>query len=337
MKEKKTLDLTVVIPTYNRREALVRLLKSFLDANYQLVDEIVISDNHSSYDVKACLQQELPLPLLQKCRVVVNRHNIGGQGNINNSFLLSKTKWMWLIGDDDTITPAALDIIAADIQEAPDCAWFKYSTANINAVEEDVILHNLHEFIDYYTAKERHLGNLVFMSNNIYNMELLSPYLIYAFDYSYTFVSQILPPLMGLDKEIFYVKYRSTSICRFTMPDKEAQWNCIKVFLGVITIENLPYTSLSRKDIVLFKKQFVFWPFPQFAFWIEDNFGKIIRKDQIIEVCKELYFPYLDLKGWCLYNLLWLRIRLKINLFSLVLKLKRKSIEKSNSKSRTNI
>lgn len=319
MENKTTLNLTVVIPTYNRKEALIRLLKSFLNVDYQIIDEIIISDNQSSYDIINTLKQELPHNLFQKCNIIINRHNIGGQGNINNSFLLPKTKWMWLIGDDDTITDNALTIIARDIKNNSDCAWFKYSTANINAIEENVTIHNLSDFINYYTIHKRHLGNLVFMSNNIFNIEKLSPYIIYAFEYSYTFVSQILPPLMGLNKEEIYIKYRSDSICNYTIPDNENQWNCIKIFLGNITIEDLPIEFRSPQEQSLFKQLFTFWPFITFSRWLEANWSKIPNKNFILKICNSLYFPHFNFKEWIIFLLLWLRIRTKLNLFSIII------------------
>lgn len=322
MEDNKTLNLTVVIPTFERKEALLRLLKSFLNVNYLLIDELIISDNHSSYDIVNYLRQELPEKLYEKIRFVINKHNIGGQGNINNSFLLAKTKWMWLIGDDDVITDNSLEIIAKDISEDPDCAWFKYSTANIGALEDNCSMYSLGDFIDYYEGQKRVLGNLVFMSNNIYNMQLLSPFIIYAFDYSYTFASQILPPLIGLDRKAIHVKFRSDSICDYSIPTNEEQWNCLKVFLGVSTIENIPFKSLTPQKVNLLKKQFVFWSFGAFSKWVDFNWNNVDNKHQIIKVCKNLYSPYMNWKERILYVLLWLRIETNMNMFSYLVKYK---------------
>lgn len=318
MGNSETLDLTVVIPTYNRQEALIRLLKSFQEINYSLIDEFVISDNHSSYSVYETLQQELSAELFQKCRVVRNRCNIGGQGNMNNSFLLAKTKWMWMIGDDDVVTADAIDIISNDLHKEPECAWFKYSTSNINALEDDCTMTSLQDFIDYYAMQERHKGNLVFMSNNIYNMQKLAPYIIFAFDYSYTCVSQILPPLMGLDREEIYVKYRSESICKYSAPDDSQQWNCIKVFLGTSTLEDIPFMSLSISKIQKIKQIFIFWPMINFALWVEKKEQSLGRIDLLKKVYKNFYSPA-SIKDKLIYILIYIQIKYKIRVFSFLL------------------
>lgn len=319
----KTLSLTVVIPTYNRINQLIRLLKSFLKTNYLLIDEFVISDNHSPYNVMDVLQKELPVDFLAKCRIVINNYNIGGQGNINNSFLLANTKWMWIIGDDDIVTNDSLDIISQDIFSDPDCAWFKYSTSNIGAIEEDIVITSLHDFIAYYSVKKRHSGNLVFLSNNIYNLHKLFPYINYAFDYSYTFVSQIIPPLMGLDAKQIYVKYRSKSICQYSIPENDEQWDCIKVFLGTATIENMPFLSLNLSEIHKLKKIFVFWPMLNFAIWIEKNESHLKRLDLLNKI-RTTFYSSANLKDKLIFLLIYFQIRYKIKIFTYVLTLSRK-------------
>lgn len=310
-----SLDLTVVVPTYNRKNQLIRLLKSFLDTNYSLVYEFIILDNHSSYNVMEVLKKELPIDFLAKCRIVINKYNIGGQGNINNCFLLANTKWMWIMGDDDVVTNNSLDIISQDILCDPDCAWFKYSTLNIGAIEENVIMGSLHDFIDYYSVKKRHAGNLVFLSNNLYNLHKLSPYIEYAFDYSYTFVSQIIPPLMGLDAKQIYVKYRAKSICQYSIPENSEQWNCIKIFLGTATIENIPFVSLNLSEIHKLKNIFIFWPMFSFAIWIEKNQSCLNRLDLLTKV-RTTFYSTANLKDKLIFLLIYFQVKYNINIFT---------------------
>lgn len=312
-----TLNLTIYIPTYNRAEALLRLLKTIQEIEYNLVDEIIISDNCSNYNIVSFLESNLSSDFFSKCRIIINKINIGGQANINNSFILPKTKWMWLIGDDDIVTVDSLKIISKDITSNSDCAWFKYSTLNIGAHEEDKVINSLHGFIDYYSIKDRHKGNLVFMSNNIYNIELLAPYIEFAFVYSYTFISQILPPILGLDDQKIYIKYSKEAICEYTVPAKEQQWNCVKVFLGTSTVTDIPFKTLSLKEIYNLKKIFTFWSVYSFASWIlKDN--DIESKVRFLKkIYKEFFLPGISLKDRILYIFLYIQIKYHLNLYSL--------------------
>lgn len=315
----RKLNLTVVIPTYNRKEALIRLLKSLEKQNYKCINEFIISDNHSFYDVEKAIKEELPSEFVKLCRVIVNPVNIGGQGNINNCFLYPKTKWLWIVGDDDVVTNNALDILESDLDKYPDCAWFKYSTHNINAIEEECTIRTLHEFMEYYSNKVRHKGNLVFMSNNVYNMPLLSSYIIYAFNFSYTNVSQILPPLMGLDEGKIYIKYRKESICSFSKPSDEQQWDCLRIFLGVSTIEDITFESLTRKEVLSLKNILVFWSLKAFIVQcLKQNYRDV---NKIKKVYKALFVNTGNCVDKCLYYLLLFQLKYRIPILSKIYKM----------------
>ena len=47
--------LTILIPTYNRRAQLLKLLDSFSSKDISKIHEIVILDNNSDYDIHAAL------------------------------------------------------------------------------------------------------------------------------------------------------------------------------------------------------------------------------------------------------------------------------------------
>ena len=74
--DNKERQLTIAIPTYNRRDSLIKLLKSIEASSYQQLKEIVISDNHSDYDVKEELTKEFPQDFLNYCRIIINPFNI---------------------------------------------------------------------------------------------------------------------------------------------------------------------------------------------------------------------------------------------------------------------
>lgn len=204
--------LTIAIPTYNRKNDLIRLLKGIERLDYKKLKEIIISDNHSPYDINEVLKAELSVEFLSHCRIIVNPVNIGGPGNIKNQLLYCQSKWLWMIGDDDEVLPDSLDIIYDDIEDDPECAFFRYSivaesreNGNLEIITEDNRkMCSLDDFMTYYEEKERHKGNMVFMSNNIFNMDALSPYINYAFTYN-TSITQLIPFFMGLDDGKIYI------------------------------------------------------------------------------------------------------------------------------------
>ena len=92
-----------------------------------------------------------------------------------NTFLHCKTKWMWLISDDDVICDNAFDLIFQEIKKKFGCMLFKIFTDGIGnyGVEKDYKVNNFKQFIDYYYySKVKRNGNLIFVSNGVFNLTL---------------------------------------------------------------------------------------------------------------------------------------------------------------------
>jgi GT2 family glycosyltransferase len=172
--------LTIVIPTYNRKIRLINQLRSIvLQPEYKNV-EVVVLDNHSDYDIANSLKEHFSFNDLSNIELKRNPFNIGGDGNLSNSFMFCKTKYMWLLSDDDETSINSIKTILANIAENENVAMFKYSIGNF-VPEEDKTISNIDEFIDYYRSGVHSSGTMIFISNNIFNMELLIPYITSAF------------------------------------------------------------------------------------------------------------------------------------------------------------
>ena len=286
--------LSIGIPTYNRKEELLRLLHSIEKDHYQLLEEVFICDNCSDYDVQQAVRQSVSSDFFKLIRIIRNRVNIGGHGNIKNLFLHCRTKWLWMIGDDDVVEPGCINNIAEDIETDPDCAQFRYSINTIikgkrlQVYEDDYEMSSLQDFIDYYERKERHKGNLVFMSNNVINVEALSPYIHYAYTYNVP-VSQIIPAIMGLDEGKVRINYRKKIVCNYIHPDVGTQWNVLRVLVAMTNMCQLPYKSLREKNMYRLMGVFNFMPVCDFTDWCFSHKSIINDTRQISYICRNLY------------------------------------------------
>jgi len=99
--------LTISIPTYNRSFFLDELLSCLLDqcvSNSKI--ELLVSDNDSSDEtpsiVKAYIDRGLGIRYLR------NTANIGADRNFLQCFEKARGKYVWIIGDDDVVTPGAI-------------------------------------------------------------------------------------------------------------------------------------------------------------------------------------------------------------------------------------
>lgn len=90
--------LTICIPTYNRPNALALQLQTLIP---QLTKEVllVVRDNCSNY----FLEDLLSTRQMEKLVYIRNKHNIGADANIARCIEECKTKWVWVLGDDDLV------------------------------------------------------------------------------------------------------------------------------------------------------------------------------------------------------------------------------------------
>ena len=109
-------QLSICIPTYNRRTLLKECLDSFVPqvARYQI--PIYVSDNASTDDTIDML-----------CRYKAERYehlfyrsnseNLGIDGNVAAVVAMANTRFCWLFGDDDVIVDGAVDAVMAKLAE----------------------------------------------------------------------------------------------------------------------------------------------------------------------------------------------------------------------------
>lgn len=101
--------LTIYIPTKNRPE-LAALLDSLAPQLDERV-EVVVSDNAGT---ASNLVRDL---LGDSCRVEYSRraYDIGGDANILRGFTAGTAPWLWILGDDDTVTDTAIQTVLSHI------------------------------------------------------------------------------------------------------------------------------------------------------------------------------------------------------------------------------
>lgn len=107
--------ISICIPTYNRAKALDRLLQKINDEikNIENFVEVCISDNGSTDDTQQIIQKWINiLPLtFQK-----NDKNLGYDRNVIKVTKLAKGKYVWYMGDDDTIIDGSLAKLVKDLE-----------------------------------------------------------------------------------------------------------------------------------------------------------------------------------------------------------------------------
>jgi len=121
--------MTVVIPTYQRRDQLERALTSLCQPGSDRI-AVVISDNCSQDGTEEyCRHLEMPFPV----NYLRNPTNIGICKNFFQASKAVQTPYEFWLTDDDYLMPGGLQKVLETIEANPDCAYiFSH-------------LHSLHE------------------------------------------------------------------------------------------------------------------------------------------------------------------------------------------------
>lgn len=110
--EKNDPLLSITIPTYNRRDYLVQNLKHLIPQleKYDREVEVIISDNCSPIDYKKDID-ELSVRYNYNIQYIRQNSNIGFENNIKFVSRQGIGDYVFIMGDDDILSPNFFDII----------------------------------------------------------------------------------------------------------------------------------------------------------------------------------------------------------------------------------
>lgn len=236
------MDLSIYIPTYNRKERLLNQLNSLLSQSLSNEIEIFILNNHSDYDVAEAIRNKFGDEKARNIKIINNRSNLGLSLNIALPFYYCKTKWLWILSDDDQSRPDSLSIVKKDIKRYDGYTCIKYSLPNMSQ-HNDVEFSSLVDLIEYYERKDKDVGEFIFISNNIYNVEKLEPFIGNIIGYSYNAIAGILPYAYSLDAGNGKVFMRQDVIVDYLLPQKGKEWHNVDITTRLVTLIDYPFKS----------------------------------------------------------------------------------------------
>ena len=241
--------LTVVIPTYNRKKPLLRMLDSLRRQGQFDKYKILIMDNHSDYDVKQTIDENFDGEFRDIIVVHSWKFNTSQAFNMTAGMPFVDTEWCWLISDDDAFTEHAIERGLEDMEKHPDVAVIRYS---LNCYKhDDVLVNNLTEFIGYYKTHASLKCGETFYIGGLFNMRVLQPYLTYATRYSYTYIAFVVPFLKALEDSHAPLLFSSFQAYDYFIAE-EVGWykkpsSYLTVMLGIRTFRDIPF-NISAKQ-----------------------------------------------------------------------------------------
>ena len=164
--------LTIVIPTYNRRESLRKGLEALIPQVERHKDQVslYISDNCSddgTAEVVGGFQARYPDLIGYKRQ----SSNLGAQGNFRDAVLSVDSKYVVLFSDDDVALPFFMDTVMEQLHKHPDVAMVNY---NALTVSEEGEFRGVRDSISYGGAPKLYNTGSEFIKEHTHVPSLVS-------------------------------------------------------------------------------------------------------------------------------------------------------------------
>lgn len=242
------MKLSIVVPTYNRPQMLKKNLPEVVR---QLSDdvELVIIDNCSPVPALDVIS-EIGLAAHDRIRIVRNPVNVGANENISRAAEHALGRFVWVLGDDDTVTNDCVSKILTKIAQFADAVFINFNTpapAHVRRSEDKftVGLNNFLSAIDSF-------GQIIFISDGVYSTDFLRKNLRFAKFYQGTCAPLFCALVLGMSDEHQCVLSKDQIISAdLAGAPENTQLSLIPIALGFSKIHELP---VSRAAELLLKR-----------------------------------------------------------------------------------
>lgn len=302
-------NLTIAIPTYNRKEKLLETLKKLNEELRIQEVEILIIDNNSNDSNK----EELKTLKNLKVKYIKNKFNVGMSANFMKCFEFTETKWMWLLSDDDYIRKGCINIVLNDIKKNRDVSLIKYSLKNSYQIEENIYMGSLKEVVEYLADKKK-TDNFMFISTSIYNLENFKDVIQFGYQYANTFVPHLMMTFYLLySNKNSKIMFNKQLIVDCVPPTENERYSIYVSSLGLGANKNFPFNldkiTMKKLDRI-FLHYAVRWHLNflnLYLFGLKENNFRLARK--IYTTLYFLSYEHLNVFEKVIYKLLIISMR----------------------------
>lgn len=253
--------LTIAIPTYNRKERLRRTL-DILEMQSDDYFDIIISDNHSDYDVSEAYADKSK-EFQEKITLVRNKVNMGMGLNYANLFIQKSEGWLWMLSDDDIPSIHAVRDIYDEIEKVHDVGVIHFTIKDFSPYMSEgyTEFNSLHDMLKFY-KNETMLqecgdlcGDCIYISNKVYNMHYIKMYYETIFTYAYSGTNYLATIWLMLDEERAKFRISNRKIVAYDNPDGD-HWGFIRSLTKARTLSDLPLKLSETEMRMLYRIHF---------------------------------------------------------------------------------
>jgi abequosyltransferase len=240
MSSEYDINLTVIIPTYNRMDKLMRRVNELLP-QMSNADKILISDNATENFDAELINYFKKEPRISLYR---NKVNIGANANIVKCFELVNSDWVWLLSDDDYVKSDAIKIIKKNLVEKK-VDFINFSSELLRTKRVDSVCDS---FESYLNAIGNNFSNHLLISNNVFNMRVFRPLLKFAYWGCFVNAPHLAPVYCALENNA-KILLSSETIVEWQKPVREDCWQQSSSFNLLFLPDVLSNADLRKKAI----------------------------------------------------------------------------------------
>jgi hypothetical protein len=246
----RQLKLSIVIPTYNRNKILLANIDCLFS---QLQDdvELKILDNGSPIPIIETLADiilEYPNANIQ---IIRNKVNIGAYANIIRSYEVANSPWLWILGDDDIVSPTAIKDILDLISRNPEAAFINFTTDTMRIQGARPVSFDTQGQLGFITGLD-HAGAVNFMSIGIWRVDAVIGSLGVGYHYAYSMSPTFVLLLSALGSDLTCHFSHKVLIEQASTVESNGKWQFSDFIRGWNLILELPMSNVAR--ITLAKK-----------------------------------------------------------------------------------
>ncbi len=147
-----SFQLSICIPTYNRKRNLSELLDVLAEIRGMADIEVIVSDNASTDGTKEYMEDLVKKEKIQNLRYHRNDENIGPDNNFVMCYKLARGDYVWLLGDDDMIAGDIISIVTKAIEKySPGVVYIDPTSEKMersqNSINDRVSVYN--DYVDF--------------------------------------------------------------------------------------------------------------------------------------------------------------------------------------------
>ncbi len=205
----------------------------------------LIIDNCSSEPAAEVLAPSLTQYAGACVRIIRNKTNVGANANILRCIEYCETEWVWIVGDDDEVSPNAVETIIRHIEEHRECLLLNFPFDDKRKTGKST--RGLGQFLDALDPS----ADVPWIASSVYKVSALAPNLRFGYQFAYSMLPHVATLLMSFDEgqTCFFATERIAWRDR-QEATTEQQTPIINLALGFPVLLDLPIAlDLRRKAV----------------------------------------------------------------------------------------